>query len=168
MPQFRRYGTRLLLLVVGVVAAAQVTDYVLVAKANRRNAVNRIHENLEKGAKLFTRRVDSRLQELSGRAALMSDDYSIRQLFLREEPDAATVRSALRSYSVRMEVPFMTLLSPDGTRIGDTGGMLPVAALRPFQNLVEDEVWIATEVFKGKPSNHPKNRISLFLVKKGI
>ena len=138
LPQFRRFGTRLLLLVAGVVAAAQITDYALVTRANRRNAVDRIHENLEKGAKLFTRRVDSRLQELSGRAALMSDDYSIRQLFLREEPDAATVRSALRSYSVRMGVPFMTLLSPDGTRIGDTGGALPVAALKPFQSLVEE------------------------------
>ena len=137
-PQFRRFGTRLLLLVVGVVAAAQVADYVLVTNANRRNAVNRIHENLEKGAELFTRRVGSRLQELSGRAALMSDDYSIRQLFLRDQPDAATVRSALRSYSVRMGAPFMTLLSPDGGRIGDTGGALPVAALGPFKSLVAE------------------------------
>ena len=30
----------------------------------------------------------------------------------------------------------MALLSPDGSRIGDTGGVLPAAALRPFQELV--------------------------------
>jgi tetratricopeptide (TPR) repeat protein len=42
------------------------------------------------------------------------------------------------------------------------------SAIVSFQNLVEDEVWISTEVFKGKPSTHPKNKISLFLVKKGI
>lgn len=137
MPRFRRYGTRLLLLFAGVVAAAQVADFVLVTRANRRTAVDRIHENLAKGAALFSRRVDARLQELSGRAALMSDDYSIRQLFLKEQPDPATVRSALRSYSVRMGVPFMTLVSTDGSRIGDTGGPLPEAALKPFQGLVQ-------------------------------
>ncbi len=137
MPQFRRFGTRLLLLIAGVVAAAQVADYLLVVRANRRNAIDRIHENLAKGAALFSRRVDARLLELSGRAALMSDDYSIRQLFLKDQPDPATVRSALRSYSVRMGVPFMTLISTEGARIGDTGGPLPEAALRPFEDLVQ-------------------------------
>jgi adenylate cyclase len=137
LPQFRRFGSRLLLLIAGLVALAQFADYVLVVKANRKNAVQRIHENLDQGALLFNRRVDARLDELSGRAALMSDDYSIRQLFLKEQPDPATVRSALRSYSVRMGVPFMALLSPEGSRIGDTGGVLPGAALRPFQDLVK-------------------------------
>ena len=42
------------------------------------------------------------------------------------------------------------------------------SAIVVFQNLVEDEVWVSTEVFKGKPSMHPKNKISLYLVKKGI
>ncbi len=137
LPRFRRYGSRLLLLIVGLVAVAQCADYVLVVKANRRNAVERIHENLDQGTLLFTRRVDARLDELSGRAALMSDDYSIRQLFMKDQPDPATVRSALNSYSVRMGVPFMTLLSPDGQEIGNTGGPLPAAALRPFQDLVK-------------------------------
>jgi adenylate cyclase len=137
MPQFRRYGTRLLLLIAGIVAAAQIADYVLVTRANSKNAVARIHESLVTAADLFTKRVEGRLQELSGRAALMSDDYSIRQLFLKDQPDPATVRSALRSYSVRMGVPFMTLLSPEGAPIGDTGGALPEAALRPFEELVQ-------------------------------
>ena len=137
LPQFRRFGSRLLLLIAGIVALAQCANYILVRIANRKNAVERIYENLDKGALLFTKRVDARLDELSGRAALMSDDYSIRQLFLKEEPDPATVRSALESYSVRMGVPFMALLSPEGSRIGDTRGPLPPAALRPFQELVK-------------------------------
>ena len=137
LPQFRRFGSRLLLLIAGIVALAQCANFVLVRYANRRNAVERIYENLDKGALLFTRRVDARLDELSGRAALMSDDYSIRQLFLKDQPDPATVRSALESYRERMGVPFMALFSPDASRIGDTGGALPRAALRPFQDLVK-------------------------------
>jgi adenylate cyclase len=137
LPQFRRFGSRLLLLIAGIVALAQCANYVLVRIANRKNAVERIYENLDKGALLFARRVDDRLDELSGRAALMSDDYSIRQLFLKDQPDPATVRSALESYRVRMGVPFMALLSPDGSRIGDTEGILSRAALKPFQDLVK-------------------------------
>ncbi|HEY5227177.1 MAG TPA: adenylate/guanylate cyclase domain-containing protein, partial [Opitutaceae bacterium] len=137
LPQFRRFGSRLLLLIVVLVGFVQCANYVLVATANRRNAVERIRENLQQGTLLFTRRVNARLDDLSGRAALMSDDYSIRQLFLSEQPDAATVRSALKSYSVRMGAPFMSLLSPDGSKIGDTGGPLPEAALAPFQGLVK-------------------------------
>jgi adenylate cyclase len=137
MPQFRRYGTRLLLLIMGLVALAQVANYILVSHQNRKDALERIHESLTQGTHLFERRVNARMDELSGRAALMSDDYSIRQLLLKDQPDPATVRSALKSYSGRMGVPFMVLLKSDGTRIGDTGGPLPEAALRPFQDLIK-------------------------------
>ena len=136
LPQFRRYGTRLLILIVGLVALAQCADYVLVVRANRANAVERIHEDLDQGALLFARRVDASMDDLSGRAALMSDDYSIRQLFLKDQTDPATVRSALNSYRVRMGVPFMALLWPDGTLIGDTPGLVPESAIDPFRNLI--------------------------------
>ncbi|HXN35142.1 MAG TPA: adenylate/guanylate cyclase domain-containing protein, partial [Opitutaceae bacterium] len=136
LPQFRRFGSRLLILIVGIVAVAQVANYALVRSANRRNAVDRIHGDLNQGALLFSRRIGARLDELAGRAALMSDDYSIRQLLLKEQPDSATIRSALNSYKGRMGVPFMALFTPEGSRIGDTGGALPDAALGPFQDLV--------------------------------
>jgi adenylate cyclase len=136
MFQFRRYGSRLLLLIVGLLALALGANFVLVVRANRENAVERIHADLDKGALLFTRRVDARLDDLSSRAALMSGDYAIRQLFLEDRTDPATVSSALETYRVRMGVPFMTLLSIDGSRLGDTGGPLAAAALKPFGELV--------------------------------
>jgi adenylate cyclase len=167
LPRFRRYGSRLLLFIVGLLAFAQCANYVLVRMANRRNAVERIHDNLRKGTLLFTKRVNSRLEELSGRAALMSDDYSIRQLFLKEEPDPATVHSALKSYSVRMGVPFMALLSPDGSRIGDTGGVLPEAALAPFQALVKTAAAADDPRAKGfarLPTEGPDGKLYALLV----
>jgi adenylate cyclase len=134
--RFRRFGSRLLLLMAGLLALAQCANFILVERANRRNAIERIQANLDKGALLFARRVDARLDDLSSRAALMSGDYAIRQLFLEDRIDAATVSSALESYRVRMGVPFMALLAADGTRLGDTGGPLPAAALKPFEDLV--------------------------------
>jgi adenylate cyclase len=134
--RFRRYGSRLLLLIVGLLTVAQCANFVLVRRANRRNAIERINADLDKGALLFTHRVNARLDDLSIRAALMSGDYAIRQLFLEDRTDPATVSSALETYRVRMGVPFMALLSVDGTRLGDTGGLLAASALRPFQDLV--------------------------------
>ncbi len=135
--QFRRVGTRLLLLLVGLVALAQCADYVLVVRANLRNAVDRIYESLDQGAQLFFRRVEARLGDLSARADVMTGDYALRQLFLADKMDPATVQSALRTYSGRLSVPFMVLMTPEGTRIADTGGALPEAALAPFQGLVK-------------------------------
>jgi adenylate cyclase len=134
--RFRRYGSRLLLLIVGLLALALGANFVLVVRANRKNAVERIHADLDKGALLFTHRVNARLDDLSSRAALMSGDYAIRQLFLEDKTDSATVSSALETYRVRMGVPFMTLLSVDGSRLGDTGGRLAASALKPFEDLV--------------------------------
>jgi adenylate cyclase len=134
--RFRRYGSRLLLLIVGLLALAQCANFVLVRRANRRNATERINADLDKGALLFAHRVNARLDDLSIRATLMSGDYAIRQLFLEDRTDPATVSSALETYRVRMGVPFMTLLAADGSRLGDTGGVLAASALGPFQDLV--------------------------------
>ncbi|HEY5079242.1 MAG TPA: adenylate/guanylate cyclase domain-containing protein [Opitutaceae bacterium] len=135
--QFRHFGSRLLLLIAGLVALSQLANYAFVVRANYKNAIERIHANLDTGALLFTHRVNARLEDLSSRAALMSGDYAIRQLFLKDRTDPATVSSALETYRVRMGVPFMTLLATDGSRLGDTGGPLPAAALKPFDDLVE-------------------------------
>ncbi len=136
LPRFQRFGSRLPVLVVGLAALAQGANYVFVVRETRKSALERIHQSLDQGALLFRRRTDSRLDDLWNRAVLMSRDYAIRQLFLEEHPDPATVRSALTTYSARMSVPFMVLLAPDGAKIGDTGGGLPAAALTPFKELV--------------------------------
>ena len=136
-PRFRRFGTRLLFLIVGLVALAQCVTFVLVDRASQANALDRIGASLEAGVGLFERRVVGRLDDLSSRAALLSGDYAIRQLFLKEQLDPATVRSALESYTVRLRVPFMTLLGPDGSLLGDSGGPRPAAALIPFRALVQ-------------------------------
>jgi adenylate cyclase len=135
-PRFKRFGSRLLVLIVGLVALAQAANYIFVVRENHKSALERIHQGLDQGALLFKRRTESRLDELWKRAVLMSRDYAIRQLFLEPSPDPTTVRSALKTYSVRLDVPFMVLFSPDGGKIGDTGGPLPEAALTPFRELV--------------------------------
>ncbi len=135
-PRFKRFGSRLLLLIVGLVALAQCANYIFVVRESRKSAVERIHVRLEDGALLFKRRTSGRLDDFWSRAALLPRDYAIRNLLAEPAPGDGAVRSALRAYAAQIDVPFMTLLSPSGSRIGDTGGVLPAAALRPFRELV--------------------------------
>lgn len=137
-PRFRRFGSRLLLLIVGLVALAQCANYIFVVRENRKSAARRIDEGLEQGAQIFKHRTDAKLDELWNRAVLMSRDDAVQQFFVGEKPDPAAVRSILKIYCARTGVPFMVLLSPGGSSIGDTGGALPGAALKPFQELVKN------------------------------
>jgi adenylate cyclase len=166
-PRFQRFGSRLLVLIVGLVALAQAANYIFVVRETRKSALERIHQSLEQGALLFKRRTESRLDDLWNRAALMSRDFAIRPLFLEANPDPATVRSALTIYSGRMNVPFMVLLSADGSRIGDTGGVLPESSLKAFQELVRSASLAnkdREEAFVHLPPNGAAGRLYALLV----
>ena len=166
-PGFRRFGSRLLLLIVGLVALAQCANYVFVVRENRKSAVRRINEGLEQGAILFKRHTDARLVDLWNRAALMSRDDAIQRLSQAERPDPAAVRPVLRDYAARMNVPFMVLLSPDGSRIGDTGGVLADAALKPFQELVRSALVAGAareQSFARLPKDGADGRLYVLLV----
>ena len=120
--RFHHFRTRLLLLMVGLVALVQILTYLLVVRVNRENALERIHDNLDLGARFFQQDVDRRVAEFITGAWLMSGDYAMRQLFLQPELDRATVRSALLSYSERLRAPVMVLFTPEGRTIADTRG----------------------------------------------
>ena len=107
---------------VGLVALVQILTYLLVVRINRENALARIRENLDLGARFFQQDVDRRVAEFITGARLMSGDYAMRQLFLQPELDRATVRSALLSYSERLRAPVMVLFTPEGRTIADTRG----------------------------------------------
>ena len=59
--RFRRFSTRLLLLLAGLIAVVQVAVYLLVARANERNAREHIEESLQIGARIFQRTVRDRI-----------------------------------------------------------------------------------------------------------
>lgn len=120
--RFRHFRTRLLLLMVGLVALVQILTYLFVVRVNRENALERIHENLDLGARFFQQDVDRRVAEFITGARLMSGDYAMRQLFMQPELDRATVRSALLSYGERLRAPVMVLFTTEGRTIADTRG----------------------------------------------
>lgn len=137
LPRFRRFGTRLLFFIAGLVALSQAATYLLVSQANRRNALASIDEALEQGARQFQAAARRQEADLLLAARMMAGDYALRQLLLvpRFSPD--TVRSALVSYRKRIDAPTIVMLAPDGAFIADTRTLSPAPRHEPFFALRE-------------------------------
>ncbi len=123
--RFRRFRTRLLVLLLGLLGISQAVTYVLVTRANRTTAITAINEALARGVNQFASIAERRKADLLLAARLMAADYAMRQLFLIEEFSPATARSALESYQERiqrLQTPVIILLSPEGALLADTRG----------------------------------------------
>jgi len=118
--QFRHLGSRLLVLLAGMLAITQGIAYLLVAQAQRRQAVVAIEEALTRGSRQFRAIANQREEDLLLAARMMAGDYALRQLFLIEDLSPATVRSALFSYKQRIGAPVIVMLDVDGKVLADT------------------------------------------------
>lgn len=142
--RFRRIGTRLLVLLGGLLALTQAVTYGLVSRANRANALATIEQALAQGARQFQAIADRREEDLLLAARVMAGDYAIRQLFLSETFSPPTVRSALFSYKQRIGAPVIVMLDEFGdfiadTRVGGKSGrhLEPFTALQEIADLAE-------------------------------
>lgn len=133
--RFRRFRTRLLVLLVGLLAVAQAGTYLVVSRANRASALATIDAELASAARQFAATVAQREKALLFAAKQMAGDYAMRQLFLAEEFSAATARSALATYQTRIEAPLLVLLDPEGRLLAATRSAVSAEDLAPFAAL---------------------------------
>lgn len=133
--RFRRFRTRLLVLIVGLVALVQAATFLVVARANRANALATINADLTRAARQFAANARLRQESLLFAARQMANDYAMKQLFLMEEFSAPTARSALTSYQARIQAPLIVLLAPDGKLLAGTRSAITEPDLAPFQVL---------------------------------
>lgn len=135
--RFRRFRTRLLVLIVGLLAAALGVSYLLVTRANRANAIAHIEQNLAGALRVFRFSVELRQDRLAQSARVVSADWPMRTLYLQDELDRPTLRSTLQSYVERLEVPVVTAFDPDGNMLATTMAGLDDEACGPFRHLVQ-------------------------------
>lgn len=134
--RFRRFRTRLLVLVLGLVATALGATALLVARANRATAIAHIEDNLGTSVRVFRSSVDARLQALADTAKVVSADWPLRTLYLQDELDRRTLRSTLMSYADRLGVPLIATFGLDGDLLTATEPALTDADCGPFRALV--------------------------------
>ncbi len=136
LPRFRHFSRQLLLLLVGLIATVQGLVYLLVSRANDRSALEHIQRNLDTGARVFQLSLAGRIATLSTGARLMAEDYAIKPLLMRD-PDAATLRSVLQSFTQRVGAPVVCLFTVEGGLLAATDAELGSADLAPFRRLIE-------------------------------
>ncbi|MBI2515808.1 MAG: HAMP domain-containing protein [Opitutae bacterium] len=148
--RFRRFSTRVLLLIAGLVAVSLLTVYGLVARANRLNAVRHIEQNLERGARLYREAVSVRIEILARSGSQMANDYAFRQMLLREHMEPRTIRSALLNSSERIGAPVIALFTPSGDLIANTREELSAEHCGPFRYLIQKATETDTVLVDGR------------------
>jgi len=144
MFRFRRFRTRLLALVLGLLAAILLVTNLLVARANRANAIAHIEERLVGAVRVFWFSVDTRKQALTDSAKVVSADWPLRTLYLQEELDRPTLASTLASYAERLNAPVITAFAPDGELLATTDPALTAERCAPFRLLLtqaDEQAW---------------------------
>ena len=136
MLRFRRFRTRLLALVLGLLAATLLLTYVLVTRANNTNARLHIEERLGGALRVFFFSVETRKQALADSAKVVSADWPMRTLYLQDQLDRKTLASLLASYAERLNVPVTTAFAPDGELLAAVGGDLASENCGPFRQLI--------------------------------
>ena len=141
LARLRSFRTRLLLLIVGLVAAVLGAVYLSVKRATERNARDHIQAGLRIGANVFNETVAQRIDNLVRSAGVMTGDFAIRSVLLQENPDPLTLASALRSFIERTGSPLISLFDTEGQLLASSDGEMDDENSGPFAYLIR----LATE-----------------------
>ena len=120
MIRFRSFRAALLTLILGVVAVAQVTTFLIVANVNRTQASREIDGDLRNAAEAFNRVTASRTHLLASSAKAVASDYAFRRLFFESADDPATLQSAFTSASDRINADLNAWVDLDGITIASS------------------------------------------------
>lgn len=137
MFRLRRFSTRLLILLLGLLFAALAATYIFVSRASFSNAIAHAEANLAIAAGIFDETTRQRIENLAGSAAVMSGDYAIRQVLQQEVPDRATLGSTLESYTQRVGAPVIALLDAQGRLQASSNPAMENENVGPFRYLSE-------------------------------
>jgi len=126
--RFRRFQTRVVVFVVGLLTLLSASTLIAVSAAVTRNARAQIRDELAVGGKVFDRLLTARSQQLADTARLLSGDFAFKTA--ASSDDRATVLSVLENHQARVGADVMQLVALDGTLVADT--LDPGAATAPF------------------------------------
>jgi len=134
---FRRFSSQLVVLLAGLISLVVFAVYLLIAHANKNNAIEHIDQNLQIGAKIFRQNLSERIEFLAGSAKVMSADAAIKPLLMQDPVDKDTLRSTLLSYTERVKAPVITLFNTEGELLALTDNVLGVENVGPFRFLIQ-------------------------------
>lgn len=132
--RFRRFQTRVVVFVVGLLTVVSASTFVAVSVAVTQNARLQIRDELMVGGKVFTRLFTERTRRLADAARLLSGDFAFKAA--ASSDDRPTVLSVLENHQVRIGADVMQLVSLDRIVIADTLRPDRAGSAFPFADLL--------------------------------
>ncbi len=129
IPRIKSFGTKLLILLVLVVAVAQLATWRIVSRFNFAQARTLVDQELQRSALTFRRVVDDRRQLLASVALAAARDYEIKQLFASDDP--ATLASGLDSLQLASKADIVLAIALDGSVMASTSASTPASDVFP-------------------------------------
>ena len=110
-----RFGTKLLLILAGLVVALQLAGWLTVQVAVKSSVDQQLADSLQVGARVWERLHEARQRQLLERVAVLSEDFGFKEAIATQ--DGPTLESMLESASSRVGAPFGLILGADGATL---------------------------------------------------
>ncbi len=111
------FGSKIVLLLLGFVMAAQATTFAFMRYASERSVREQLARELDVGQRVWERFHESRSRELLDRVAVLAEDFGFREAV--SSADQATMQSALANAGGRVGADAGVLLDPSGAVLVD-------------------------------------------------
>jgi adenylate cyclase len=131
------FAAKLLALLVGLVAAAQLATWLIVSRANLATARAQIDADLRRASLAFNNIVADRNSLLADGGTTAARDYALKPLFVSPD-DTATLASALPSIALSIHADYVAALALDGSTLASAPkGEIPGGVLKQLLTRAE-------------------------------
>jgi len=134
--RFRRFSSRVLAILLGLLFAVLGATYLSVSHANLSNALAHSEANLQVGERIYNDAVRQQIDFLARGASVMAGDYAIRTVLQAEHPDPSTLSSALQSYTGRVGAPVIAYFDADRNLFANSEACSANENVGPFRYLI--------------------------------
>lgn len=108
----RSFQTRVIAVMIAVVATAQLATFAVVTVATQRAVSSRLEQELQVGHRVWEQFQESRAEQLLTSASVLADDFGFRAA--AASGDIPTLRSALANHGTRIGADLAWQFTPDG------------------------------------------------------
>jgi diguanylate cyclase (GGDEF)-like protein len=119
----RSFGTRIFLVILGLVALIQSVTVIAALDALRNDAIQKANHELEVGQRVFERLLAERASQLSTAVRILASDYGFKEAIATS--DMATIESVLANHGARVQADLSAFISADATIVTSTHDFLP-------------------------------------------
>jgi diguanylate cyclase len=132
---FHSFRSRIILLLVGLIALVQVATVVAALVATNKNTMKYANKELQSGALIFKILFAARNAQLLDSVKILAQDFAFRRAIATA--DTNTIKSALTNHGARIDAQLVVLMSLDGALIASAQEVSALSKRHSYSDLIE-------------------------------